>query len=220
MLNIAICGNTSEDLKAQLESFTNRYSIYVFKTLYQCEESPTYFDVYIIFSNDNIIINNERSYFIFVGDNFKNIIVNNNICNNYFVKGLNYEKITEILNHIKRKIQKSHFMVRTSKGSTKVALKDLKYIDIRGRNLCYHLELGEELNSLTLTTSFYKAIEPLIKNESLLFLKPSILVNLNKIKTIGTNYIIFEDEDILYLSNPNTKKVKEAWEEFYQFENR
>lgn len=78
---------------------------------------------------------------------------------------------------------------------------------------------GQEYNSLTLTSSFYNAITPLDKLESLIFLKPSLLINLTKVKTIGTNTVIFEDGDTLYLSNPNVKKIKEAWKEFFNFEN-
>lgn len=181
-------------------------------------------DIFIVNTDshyDIIEVNNTVSYFIFVGNDLNKIMINNNACNNYFIKRpLDYNKLDEILFHIRKKIQKNFIIASTPDGERKICIKHLNYINIINRSLCYHLANQNDCYSLSLTGSFKKAISPLDKHDLLLFISPSLLINISKIKMIDTNIITFDDNTTFYASVPQRKIIYEEWTKFYDFENR
>lgn len=234
MMTIAICGNNPQFDKKRLQNLiehfmgqnNSAYKIYIFSSLSEVEEAimPLSFDIYIIDIDtcyDKLVIDNaNKSYFIFVGNNLSNIFINNEMANNYFITHpIDADKLKEIIEHIRRKIQKNCIVVQTVDGATRLSINEVNYINIEGRNLCYHLINGENEYSYTLTTSFKKAITPLDQHELLCFLPPSLLLNITKVRTIGTNYVIFENKDTLYVPTTQRKVIQAKWEEFNNFDN-
>lgn len=233
MITIAICGKNPEFDKKRLQKIIedllgpnkNAYKILIFSSLSESEDIvPSAFDIYIIDITTPyeklVIDNSNKSYFIFVGNDLTNIFMNNEMANNYFITNpVDGNKIKEIIMHIRKKIQKSSVVVQTVKGITKLRIHEVNYIDIEDRSICYHLTNNTKEYSSTLTTSFKKAITPLDTHDLLLFLSPSLLMNITKIRTIGTNYIIFENGDKLYVSVTQRKIIQSHWEEFNQFDN-
>lgn len=110
MLKIALSRGTCEKypaLKGHLEGLKNYkgqtlYKIYCINTL----ESSEY-DIYItnIDLYPQLIVDNSRSYFIFIGNDLSKMVLNNNSCNNYFLKEpLDIDKLDDVLRHIRKKI--------------------------------------------------------------------------------------------------------------------
>lgn len=116
-------------------------------------------------------------------------------------------------------MSKDFIIARTKTKDSKVLIKQLNYINIEKRNLCYHLVDNETKQGVTLTTTFYRAITPLDQFESLVFIRPSLLVNVSNIAEICTNKIIFEDGDILYLPRAKRQIIHEEWIKYHNFIN-
>lgn len=227
MINVAVSQNTLEkrpDLKAHIENLLrNEVKRQVFNVTHINNLNDNNIDIFIVNLDnyDTTIVNNNKGYFIFIGNDLSRIIINNNACNNYFIKKpLELDKIDEILLHIRKKIQNNYIVIQTTKGDMKLQINELNCIDIQGRSLCYHLTNGIQMHSSTLTTSFVKAIAPLDAHDLLLFIKPSLLVNISKIKMIDTNKIYFENDEWLPVASTVRKIIQEEWEKFYDFDNR
>jgi hypothetical protein len=72
-----------------------------------------------------------------------------------------------------------------------------------------------------LRTSFEKAISPLQYHHSntFLFLPPSLLINVGEIKILDTDKVIFENNDILYISKKQHDLIDSAWKSYNRFIN-
>lgn len=98
------------------------------------------------------------------------------------------------------------------KEETKILVKKLNYIDIRGRKLYYHLIEGEkDVIGATVRQSFAKETERFFKHSNLLLVKPSLMVNINNIKTLGADWIIFRDGTKCYFPKTVYNIIREAW---------
>ena len=63
----------------------------------------------------------------------------------------------------------------------------------------------------TLRSSFEKAIAPLDKHKSFIFLPPSLLINLGEIKIIHKDHLIFENDDTLFFPMKQYDTIRNAW---------
>ena len=97
-------------------------------------------------------------------------------------------------------------------------INNLNYINIVRRCLCYHLKDGTIFDGQTLRSSFEKAIDPLQHHKSFIFLPPSLLINLNEIKAINKDNIIFENDDILFFPMKQHDTLRNKWIEYNAFE--
>lgn len=226
MINIAVSKQTLDirpDLKNHIENLLNEDSRPIFNVSHINDLNDKKVNIFIVNLDayyNEIVIHNTEGYFIFVGNDLSKIILDNNSCNNYFIKKpIDYNKLDEILLHIKKKIQKNYIVVQTNLGDLRLQISELNYINIEGRNLCYHLVNNEKFFSKSLTSSFKKAITPLDKHEMLLFLHPSLLINIAKIRIIDTNVIYFDNGEKINVSSKSREIIQKEWEEFHEFDN-
>lgn len=226
MINVAVSKNTlanNPNLKSHIESLSTKHQQKIFKVQHINTLNDNKVQIFIVNMDnyDKTVIDNINSYFIFIGDDLSKIVINNNASNNYFIKRpLDFDKIDEILFHIRKKIQNNFIVVQTNEGELRLRICDLNYISIEGRALAYHLNNKEIFYSNTLTKSFVKAISPLDKHDLLLFIKPSLLINITKIRIIDTNRIIFDNGEILPVASTHKKIIQEEWEKYHDFDNR
>lgn len=226
MINIAVSNSTLQsrpDFQAHVESLLSKTGQQIFKVshLNDIISNNAHINIVNIDTYKQTTIEDSTTYYIFIGNDLSKIVLKNNACNNYFVqKPVDYEKLDEILFHIRRKIQNNFICIQTTEGDQRLQINELNYVNIEGRNLCYHLANGTKTNSATLTTSFKKAITPLDQHELLLFIKPSLLINISKVKIVDTNRIIFDNDDWMPVSTLQRKIIKEEWEDFHDFDNR
>ena len=130
----------------------------------------------------------------------------------YFItKPYDKEELVEILMEIRKEIKEDSIIIKIPSGDRRVRINNLNYINIVRRCLCYHLKDGTMFDGQTLRSSFEKAIDPLHKNKSFLFLAPSLLINLGEIKIINKDNIVFENDDVLFFPMKQYDNVRNAW---------
>ena len=132
-------------------------------------------------------------------------------CDYFITKPYDQEEIAEILTDIRREIKEDSIIIKIPSGDRRIRINNLNYINIVRRCLCYHLKDGTMFDGQTLRSSFEKAIDPLQKHKSFLFLSPSLLINLGEIKILNKDNIIFENDDVLFFPMKQYDAVKNAW---------
>lgn len=182
---------------------------------------PNRYDVYFMdmdSTNDATVLGKNRRL-IDEGSQFVYMSINPNVAHiaakvrsDYFItKPFDKEEIAEILNEIKKEIKEDSIIIKISSGERRVRINNLNYINIVRRCLCYHLKDGAMFDGQTLRSSFEKAIDPLNKHKSFIFLAPSLLINLGEIKIINKDNIVFENDDVLYFPMKQYDNLRNAW---------
>lgn len=182
---------------------------------------PNRYDVYFMdmdSTNDATVLGKNRRL-IDEGSQFVYTSINPNVAHiaakvrsDYFItKPFDKEEIAEILNEIKKEIKEDSIIIKIPSGERRVRINNLNYINIVRRCLCYHLKDGAMFDGQTLRSSFEKAIDPLNKHKSFIFLAPSLLINLGEIKIINKDNIVFENDDVLYFPMKQYDNLRNAW---------
>ena len=182
---------------------------------------PNRYDVYFMdmdSTNDATVLGKNRRL-IDEGSQFVYMSINPNVAHiaakvrsDYFItKPFDKEEVAEILNEIKKEIKEDSIIIKISSGERRVRINNLNYINIVRRCLCYHLKDGAMFDGQTLRSSFEKAIDPLNKHKSFIFLAPSLLINLGEIKIINKDNIVFENDDVLYFPMKQYDNLRNAW---------
>lgn len=102
-------------------------------------------------------------------------------------------------------------IIKTNQGYEKINFKRIKYINIEGRHIAYHLTDGKIIYSQCLRTSFKHAVGNIINYKFYLFLPPSLIVNLQMVKQVNKNYIVFNDNEIYYIPKCKYDTLYNAW---------
>lgn len=228
VLSIAIYSDQIDSLE-ELKLFIQDYliatktiaKVSVFNTAYELLTVPQSFDVYFfdMDTKDDVIDLSQKMMKIDTDRCYVFSSVNTSIAHlaararaSYFIeKPYNKYEIDEILTETKKNIKEDNFIIKTPEGERRVRVKDLNYINIVKRCLCYHLKDGNMFDGQTLRSSFEKAIHPLEEHKSFLFLPPSLLINVSEIKILDTNHITFENDEILYTPKKAYDTIREAW---------
>lgn len=124
-----------------------------------------------------------------------------------FFNGKDFTPTIKVIHEVKSKIM----LVPTKHGNERIYIRHLNYIDIENRSLCYHLSTGSLQAGHILRTSFEKAVCQYLQYENLLFLKPSLLINLSNVKILDNEKIEFKNGDILYYPKKYYERIKEKW---------
>ena len=158
-----------------------------------------------------------QSFFIYFSKNENNAYKCFKARADYFLKKpLSPDDIIEILADIRTKVKKDAVIIKTATGERRVFVNQLNYINIVRRCLCYHLSEGGTFDGQTLRGSFEKAITPLQEHPYLLFLQPSLLVNINNIKVLNNDNIIFDNDEQLFFPKKAYDQVVERWKKFHE----
>lgn len=132
-------------------------------------------------------------------------------CDYFITKPFDKVELIEILNEIKEDVKQDSIIIKIPSGERRVRVNELNYINIVRRCLCYHLKDGAMFDGQTLRSSFEKAIDPLHKHKSFIFLAPSLLINLSEIKIINKDHLIFENDEVLYFPMKQHDNLRNAW---------
>ena len=193
------CFSTPEEVMM----IPNRYDVYFM-------DMDSTSDATVLGKNRKLI--DEGSQFVYMSINPNVAHIAAKVRSDYFItKPFDKEEIAEILNEIKKEIKEDSVIIKIPSGERRVRINNLNYINIVRRCLCYHLKDGAMFDGQTLRSSFEKAIDPLHKHKSFIFLAPSLLINLGEIKIINKDNIVFENDDVLYFPMKQYDNLRNAW---------
>lgn len=198
--------------------------ISVFNSIEEILLAPASYDIYIMDNSSllmakQIIDMDAGSRVLMIGDTVEEGYMASEIGIEYFLlRPIRKDMFFKILMKIKKQIKENSIVIKTSFGEKRVKLNNLNYIDIVKRCLCYHLKDGSILDGQTLRTSFEKAITPLDQHEALLFLPPSMLINLEQIDELHDDHVVFEDKSMCYFPKKARDIVKERWHRYLNIE--
>ena len=102
-------------------------------------------------------------------------------------------------------------LVPTAAGEELIYIRNLNYINIEERSLCYHLTDGILKASHVLRNSFEKSIRQYLHNDNLMFIKPSLLINLANIKSMDKDKLIFRNGEVLYYPKKYYEDIRARW---------
>ena len=231
MLSIAIYSDNLDDtmaLRSKIQDFLVRNKILAKTKIFESMEKfitvPDTFDIYFMDmdSSDDVLKIGARmmdidlqSYFIYYSSSKSSAYEASTVHADYFLlKPINPKELEDIMNDIKKHIKIDSIIVKTPEGDRRVYTNDLNYVNIVKRCLCYHLMDGAMFDGQVLRGAFEKAIHPLQEHPKLVFLPPSLLVNMTNIKTLNKEYAIFDNDDILYFPRKSYDLIKQKWEKY------
>ena len=182
------------------------------------------YDVYILDmdSTEDVIDLSEQislidrgSLFIFSSENRENIHkIAKRQLGYFLLKPVIKEDFIELLKKVKKNVKERCIIVPTSVGERRIHIANFNYLDIVKRCLCYHLADGNMFDGQTLRASFEKTIKPLDEHPALLFIAPSLLINLENIKELNKESVTFENDSILYISKKAYEIISIEWHKY------
>lgn len=216
------------DARGYLRKFANANNMIIQENVYfkvdDMVEQPV--DVCLIdykafLEEQEILLEWQKIYhmkFIFVTSDIKDIIdIMQSHPEHYLILSpIEEESLLKVFNNLKSRIRKKAIIVKLAHSEDqRIYIKDLNYINILNRNLCYHLSNGKEYESQTLRKSFVKEIEPLLVKPGLFLIQPSLLINLTNVETLWADHLRFENGDVIYFPKTAYDRLKEAWKNYY-----
>ena len=228
MLSIVIYSNNNDNistLKSLIQNFLIEYKtmakVSILRNGEEILTSPSRYDIYFVdMETETNVINfikqnnaiDPNSYYICMSADSVSAIVSTKAKADYFItEPFDPQEICEILLEIKKEIKEDSIIIRVPSGERRVRINELNYIDIVKRCLCYHLYDGAMFDGQVLRGAFEKEIGPLQYHPSCLFLPPSLLINLNQIKEVYHDHVVFENNAVTYFPKKAYDKVRNAW---------
>lgn len=127
------------------------------------------------------------------------------------------DKISEFLDKLFETIENEKTLIKTKEGVIKIENQEIQYINIEGRNICYHLRDGGALIGPALRGTFRDAVSQFFNKPDFFFLQPSLIVNLDNIRLLNREHIQFKDGEIYYLPKNGYNKIMQVWS-YYKVE--
>lgn len=157
--------------------------------------------------------------FMFIAKNHYQMIeaVKSNPNDYCLLSPLKTDMLLMLLDYIREKIKSKVIAIKKAhNGEEIIEVNKLNYVNIVHRSLRFYMTYGKQIDSQTLRQSFYKEVQPMLKHTELYFMAPSLLVNLENIKELYPDHIIFKNGDITYYPKTQYEKLRTAWFEFHQ----
>lgn len=178
------------------------------------------YDIYL--ENEQVLTEwrtNNKSYFIFgANDYFQMVDVirrqKDHFC---LLEPVREEVLVLVLDYIRQKIKSNIIAVKIPhSGEEIIEVKQLNYINIVNRNLRFYLKDKTTIDSQSLRQSFAKEIEPMLKHPELFFIAPSMVVNMENIKQLFADHMVFNNGDCAYYPRTAHEKLQMAWKEYHE----
>lgn len=232
MIKIIVCDdnpNSNNRLKKLLGLCEENFDITIFTSWKQLKENYNKFDIYFLDldleeSNDGLELvkqikedNPEAEIVIINIDDFYMRFAQYADCAGYLIKPISQPHLKNIMTRIMRNIKAKSCILKTKEGNLKVYLNNLLYINIEERNTCFHLK-DRKILGLSLRGSFKDAQLYLLDKPELLFIKPSLIVNIDNIECLSREKIIFSNQEEYYLPRGAYKNIEPVW--YYYHEGR
>lgn len=226
MMNIAFCNfpkhyyiNRTEELNLEVRQYlTKKNNQVICKYFDSINEIIIPYDFYFSYiskSEDITDINSIKQKFLFgdivlVAETLDFAILGfEYLCLGYLIIPIKKENLYRLLDNMCEKNKKEIMSVQTPSGLKRFLTSNLVYVNIEGRSICYHLTDGYDIRTNALRKSFKETVNKnLLTNNTFLFLKPALIINLEKIVTINKDDMIEFDNGVFYpISKVQREKI-------------
>lgn len=106
--------------------------------------------------------------------------------------------------------------VKTKGGMRRLPLDELLYVELVNRVLRYHQVDGSIAESLTLRTSFQKAVEPILADGRFFRCGTSLAVNLHYVRGLDTDGMLMDNGDTIPLPKGMLNEARRRWSSFWR----
>lgn len=136
----------------------------------------------------------------------------------YLVKPVKPEQLYQILDSAAAEQEKqkaSCVTVKTKDGLQLLRLDDILFAELVGRSVHYHLTSGEQVDSLTVRSSFQEEIAPLLADERFFLCGASFAANLFYVTAVEKGHFQMDCGKRVPLSRPLFAQAKRRWADFW-----
>ncbi len=109
---------------------------------------------------------------------------------------INHERVSAL----SKDINQNSLEVKTKDGTTLIKLRNLLYVNIENRALCYHMIDGTTLRTSMLRVPFSEAVREITEQKGFLLAGSHLVVNTVNISQVTVSSIRFSNEEVLYPS--------------------
>jgi hypothetical protein len=166
--------------------------------------------------NKVLEIDNGASTILFSGDISRGYSAHSLGADYFITKPIGKDNLERIILKIKKKIKEESIVITTGLGDRRIKLNNLNYINIEGRCLCYHLKDGSLLDGKTLRTNFREATKAYAEKQGLYLIGNNLLINLEEIKYLNKDHIIFDNDEKLYYPQKYYETLKTDWKNYIE----
>ena len=133
----------------------------------------------------------------------------------YVLRPYDYQIIFKILDMVIPEIQRSRqkmILIRnTDRGEELVPFYQIIYAERSLRGMTVHLTNGRTVESVTLRSSFRNAVSELMKDDRFYLAGASIILNLDHMKGLRQEVVIFSNETSLAVPKRSVSDLRTAW---------
>ena len=123
-------------------------------------------------------------------------------------------ELEEILTDLEKLIKERFIIIHTKSKDFALRCKDIQYVNVEGRNLCYHLVTGQTVTGQTLRTAYKQYVKPLEYHSNFVTVGLSVTINLDEVDTVKDSKVTFKNGNIIYIPTKHQKELEQLW---YQY---
>lgn len=141
----------------------------------------------------------------------------------YLLKPIDYNKLQSVLSRSVKDIKgrkKQGIAVKMSDGVKFLRFDDIMYTELKDRAVCYTLSDGSCVKGQCLRISFRGACSELLKDNRFVLCGASFCVNLEFVKALEKNFIVFKNDTRLSLPQRAVSNINTQWLDFWLEERK
>lgn len=136
----------------------------------------------------------------------------------YLLKPVNPERLYQVLDNAAALIDKRRsacITVKTREGIRLVRLDQIRYAELNGRSVCYHLSGMEQLDSVTIRTSFQAEMAPLLADPGFFACGASFVVNFYYVTAVEKRSLVLEGGERVPLTCGLAAQARQRWMDYW-----
>ena len=136
----------------------------------------------------------------------------------YLLKPVNKEKFSQVILdaiNFHNKHHEESIQLKTHHGVVRLLFDDILYAELKNRAARYYLNDGNFVDTMTLSTSFKDAMQPLLEGNRFLLCGASFVVNLYYVKMVDKADIAFHNGKILSLPKAACSALRTVWSDYW-----
>ena len=123
-------------------------------------------------------------------------------------------ELEEILTDLEQLIKERFIIVHTKVKDFALRCKDIQYVNVEGRNLCYHLVTGQTVTGQTLRTAYKQYVKQLEYHSNFVTIGLSVTINLDEVDTVEGSKIVFKNGNTIYIATKHQKELEQLWHQY------